>query len=312
MRTPSVIKRILAVPVIARLIAAYQRADGLRFMRWAAAIALFGYLSVFPLAVLAFIAFGITLENYPALRADVEAHLGDALPLLFDPQGAAAPVDIEQVASATRSAGYVSVIALVLTGLGWVSSTIEGVRRMQGAMRRGGNLVSVKLQDLALLIVIGSLVLVALVGSVVVQAAGNSALDWVGLDGEAGWLVQLTAAVVSGLLLWLVLTTVYALSWWRRPHRRWSTITSGALLASVCLVVLLQLSMLVVGRTLSNPVYGTLAVAAALLLFLYVASAVMLYFAAWVAVGEGSPQTQEEVAYAHRNNGGDITLPIMD
>jgi uncharacterized BrkB/YihY/UPF0761 family membrane protein len=69
--------------------------------------------------------------------------------------------------------------------------------------------------------------------------------------------------------------------------------------------------MLVVGRTLSNPVYGALAVAAALLIFLYLASAVMLYFAAWVAVVEGAPATQEELAY-HARHGADIALPTTE
>ena len=69
--------------------------------------------------------------------------------------------------------------------------------------------------------------------------------------------------------------------------------------------------MLIVGRTLTNPVYGTLALAAALVLFLYFASAIMLYFAAWVAISEGAPPTEEEVAFVSRKkSGGDIHLPL--
>lgn len=83
----------------------------------------------------------------------------------------------------------------------------------------------------------------------------------------------------------------------------------GALYATVVIVVMTQLSFLIVGRTLNNPVYGALAVAAALLFFLYVAAAVLLYFASWVAVCEGAPATREEVAYLDRLRGGDITLP---
>ena len=84
----------------------------------------------------------------------------------------------------------------------------------------------------------------------------------------------------------------------------------GALYTTVVMVVLTQLSFLVVGRTLSNPVYGALSVAAALLVFLYIASAVLLYFASWVAICEGAPATQEEVAYLERLNGGHDVLPI--
>ena len=105
-------------------------------MRWAAAIALFGYLAIFPLLVLAFVAFGIVLDHYPGVRADVEDFLKEAVPLLFDPAGGEAPVDIQDVARTTSAAGVVSVIGLLLAGLGWVDASVEGVRRMQGAMHR--------------------------------------------------------------------------------------------------------------------------------------------------------------------------------
>ncbi len=99
------------------------------------------------------------------------------------------------------------------------------------------------------------------------------------------------------------LATLYAFAWWGRPGRRWSVVLRGSLTASVVLALMLQLSFLLVGRTLGNPVYGTLAVAAALLLFLYFASAVVLYFACWVAVVEGADPTQEEIAFQNRKDG---------
>ena len=297
-------------PVVGGLITAYFRADGLRFTRWAAAIALFGYLSLFPLLVLAFIAFGVLLENYPELRADVESYLQDTVPLLFDSSDGEPAVDIQEVARATQAAGVISVLALVLAGLGWVDSSVEGVRRMLGAMRRGSNLVVAKAQDLAFLIGVGSLLVVALVGAVAAQSFSDSLLEWAGFSAEQAWLVNLFAWTISAVLIWVVHIALYSTSWWRRPHRRWRTVLVGALAASAVSVALAQLSFLIVGRTLTNPVYGTLAVAAALLLFLYIASAVMLYFAAWVAVADHAPQTQEELAYAERAGEGDVRLPL--
>ena len=104
-------------------------------------------------------------------------------------------------------------------------------------------------------------------------------------------MVRLSAILILGLLVWIVVLALYALAWWSRPHRRWRTAMLGALYTTVLMILLTQLSFLVVGRTLSNPVYGALAVAAALLVFLYMASAVLLYFASWVAVCEGAPAT---------------------
>jgi len=265
---------------VARHLQALDRANGLRFTRWAAGIALFGYLALFPLAVLAFIAFGVVLTNFPDVRAEVEDFLKDALPLLFDPKGEEEPVDIQKVATVTKNAGIVSVIGLLIAGLGWVDSTMEGVRRMQGAMRRPRSWLFLRIQDTGALLLMGTVLLVALIGAVILETFGTSALSYLGL------------------------------AWWNRPHRRWRTAMLGALYTTALLVLLTQLSFLVVGKTLSNPVYGALAVAAALLVFLYTASAVVLYFASWVAVCEGAPATQEEVAYLDRLKGGDVELPV--
>jgi membrane protein len=303
--------RVVALPVIHDLVRAYARADGLRFMRWAAAIAVFAYLSIFPLLVLGFIAFGVVLQHFPSVQVQVEDFLKDSLPLLFDPQGGPEAVDIQAVAHATKTAGFVSVGALVLTGLGWISASIEGVRRMQGAMHRSRNALVSKAEDVVTFLVLGTVLLVALLTAVLVQVAANSLLEWVDLSSERARLVALVAPVASGAIVWVVLATLYTGAWWSRPHRQFRAPAVAAAASSIVLVVLAQASLLIVGRTLTNPVYGTLAIAAALLVFLYIASAVMLYFAAWVAVVEGAPATQEETAYAARK-GADIALPVAD
>jgi membrane protein len=296
------------MPVLGTLLRTYARANGLRFTRWAAAIALFAYLSIFPLLVLAFIAFGFVLRHFPDVRSEVETFLENNMPLLFDSQGGQEAVDIQAVASATATAGIVSVAALVLTGLGWIGATIEGVRRMQGAMHRSRNAVISKAQDVVTLVAVGTILLVALVGSALLQVASSSALERLGVSPQKAHLFGLLAPLAAGAMVWIVVATLYAAAWWSRPHRQLRAPAIGAMWASIGLVALTQMSLLVVGRTLSNPVYGTLAVAAALLLFLYVGATVVLYFAAWVAVVEGAPPTQEEVAYASRTE-DDIVLP---
>jgi membrane protein len=294
---------------IDRHLRAIDRANGLRFTRWAAGIALFGYLALFPLLVLAFVVFGIALASVPELRVEVETFLKDGFPLIFAPEGGRPPVDIEKVAEATVSAGVISVVGLLVAGLGWVDSSMEGVRRMQGAMRRPRGWLLLRLQDTASLLVVGSILLIALVGSVALEAFGTSALRWAGIEDSSSWWVQLSAALILGVLVWLVVVAFYGFAWWNRRHRKWRVVLLGALYTTTVIVVLTQVSFVVVGRTLGNPVYGALAVAAALLLFLYIAAAALLYFASWVAVCEGAPPTREEVAYLDRLRGGDITLP---
>ena len=255
--------------------------------------------------MLAFIAFGAALSNLPEVRSEVESFLKDAIPLLFDPETSQRPVDIEQVANATLNAGIIAVVGLLITGLGWVGSTIEGVRRMQGAMRRPRNWLLLRLQDTAALLVMGTILLVALVGAVIVEAFGTSALEWAGVDEGSSWVVTAERCAHPGRC-WSGWSLPRSMGWrgGTGPHVVGGPVLLGSLYATLVFVVLTQLSFLVVGRTLTNPVYGALAVAAALLVFLYMAAAVLLYFACWVAVCEGAPQTLEEVAYLDRLRGG--------
>ena len=250
-------QRVLAWPPVAHHWAAYQRANGLRFMRSAAAIALFGYLSLFPLVVLAFVVLGVALSRYPELRADVNGALQDALPLLFSDNADQNPVDVQSVAEATVTAGFVSVVALLLAGLGWINAAIEGTRRMLGALPRPRNFLMLKLEDLGALLVVGSLILIALVASVGVRSAGLWFLDVLGIELSSSWFLQLSADLVAAVLIALVITAFYWFSW-NRPNRRWRSVLTAAMLSVICLGLLSRFAYLVVGRTLTNPVYGAL------------------------------------------------------
>jgi membrane protein len=297
-------------PLFARHLAAFRRANALRFTRWAAGTALFGYLSLFPLAVLATVAFSTLLSSFPEARAAAEQALTDALSVngLLSSE---ATVDIDEVASATASAGVVGVVGLLVAGLGWVDATLEGVRRMLGAMRRPRSGLLLRLEDAVWLLALGSVLLVALMAAVGVRSAGTWVLEQVGWELGTSWVVRTSGDVLALLLVWLVIGAIYAFAW-SRPRRSWRGVITGSLLAVLGMGVLTRLAFLLVGRTLTNPVYGTLAVAAALLLLLYFASVIIMYCACWVAVVEGAPEPSEERAYYERMNAGDVALPLAE
>ena len=300
MRRPAWVVTVAAWPPVAHHVAAVRRANGLRFTRWAAAMALFGYLSLFPIATLAFVVFSVVLARTPQLREDVQQVVAEALPGLLGSSGEVT-IDLSETATATVSAGIVGVIALLYSGLGWVSATLEGVRRMLGALHRPRNLVLLKLEDAAWLVLVGGVLLVALVGSISLQTAGSELFSALGWDVDGGGSRELFSDIVVVLLTGLSVFAVYAFAW-TRPGRRWGVVATAALTTSLVLELMVLGAYLLVGRTLSNPVYGTLAVAAGLLLFLYFASAVVLYGACWVAVREGRPVPDEERAYYERSS----------
>jgi membrane protein len=294
-------------PITERHLDAIRRANALRFTRWAAGTALFGYLALFPLAVLAAVALSVLLASVPEAQQAAEEALADALSVngLLNPQET---VDIDALASATKGAGVVGVVGLLIAGLGWVDATLEGVRRMLGAMRRPRPWLLLRLEDAAWLVVVGSALLVALMVTVGVRSLGEWVLPQLGWELTGGWVVRLSGDGLALLLLWLVIISLYAFAW-ARPRRSWGAVIRGSLLALIGMAALAELAFVVVGRTLSNPVYGALAVAAALLLLLYFASAIIMYCACWVAVREGAPEVLEQHAYYERTRDGGVELP---
>jgi membrane protein len=295
-------------PITERHFDALQRANALRFTRWAAGMALFGYLALFPLAVLAAVALSVLLASVPEAQQAAEEALADALSVngLLNPSQT---VDIESLANSTKGAGLVGAVGLLIAGLGWVDATLEGVRRMLGALRRPRPWIQLRLEDAAWLIAVGSVLLVALMVTVGVRSLGEWVLGELGWELHGSWVVRLSGDGLALLLVWLVLISIYGFCW-ARPRRMWRAVMRGSLLAVVGIAVLAELAFLVVGRTLSNPVYGALAVAAALLLLLYFASTIVMYCACWVAVREGAPEALEQQAYFGRMKAGGVELPI--
>lgn len=294
-------------PIVARHLAAFRRANGMRFTRWAAGMALFGYLALFPLAVLASWAFATALRRLPEVQASAEQSLTQALTV----DGLLAPtdsVDLSSLAESAGSAGVIALFGLLFAGTGWIDSTIEGIRRMLGALRRPRPYPVLLLEDLLWLVSLGSLLILALGLTVWVGSFGQ----WVADQAEVSWLegsaAGLIANLTSGVLLFLVIVVLFGFAW-NRVARSWRAVLPGALLAVVGIAVLSQVAFLLVGRTLNNPVYGALAIAAAMLLLLYFGSMVVLYAACWVAVREGAPEPVEESAYYARVKGGSVKLP---
>jgi membrane protein len=200
-------------------------------------------------------------------------------------------------------------VGLLIAGLGWVDATLEGVRRMLGALRRPRSWILLRLEDAGWLIAVGGVLLVALMVTVGVRSLGEWVLGQLGWQLQGSWVVQLSGDGLALLLVWVVMISIYGFAW-VRPRRMWRAVIRGSLLAVLGIAVLTQLAFLVVGRTLSNPVYGALAVAAALLLLLYFASTIVMYCACWVAVREGAPEPVEQHAYFGRTKGGGVDLPV--
>lgn len=258
---------------------AYQRFDEARGNRLAASVTYFGFLSFFPLLALGFAALGYVVEVYPDARAQVTDLIEEAFPGLIgtgDNQ-----INVQDIADARAGVGVLALLGLLYAGLGWVDALREALRMMwqQGPPVR--NFVVRKVFDAAVLGTLGVGLLLSVVVSSLSTSATRAALDLVGWEDSTAAAVLLKVLAVT--LALVADTVIFLILFARLPGVRtpWRRVFTGALLAAVGFEVLKVVGTFLIGRTTTNPLYGTFAVIVGLLIWMNLVSRFLLFAAAW-------------------------------
>ncbi|WP_420161418.1 YihY/virulence factor BrkB family protein [Nocardiopsis sp. CNT-189] len=265
-------------PWFDHLVRAYERYADRQGNQLAASVTYFAFLSFFPLIALAFAVVGYAVEVDPNARSYLETAIDEQLP------GLSRQLPIEQIAQARTGAGAIGLIGLAYTGLGAVGALREALHTIWlKSVSDGPNFLVAKAIDLAVTAVLGAALLASVALTGVAQAATGWLLGWVGLDGSftaaaATRLLGLAIAIGADLLIFLVLFS--RLSGTRRP---WRLLWRGALLAAVGFEVLKAVGALLIGGTLTNPVYASFAVLVGLLVWLNIVLRMVVFAAAWTA-----------------------------
>jgi membrane protein len=237
----------------------------------AGAIAYFGFLSLFPLLLVAMSVIGFALEGNPQLAEDVTAEVAEAVPGLETLIGR----NLQAFQNARTATGIIGLAGLVWTGTGVAGACRNALLRIFREERLTSG-ITLKLWLLGVTIGIGLLALVATGLSAV--AAGWSAG---GLAGVALRILGIVIAFGLDLLLFLV---GYRALLRRRPS--WGNLLPGALFGAVGWTLLKVLgtwyATYVVDR--SETVYGTFAATVGVLVLLYLAGRVFVYGAELNAV----------------------------
>jgi membrane protein len=275
---------------VARAAGRYQALFGDRI---AAGLTYYSFLSFFPLVAVAFSVVGYLVAIDPDIHSQVQNALVQNFPPGLFGTGSN-KIDVDTLASAKTWAGVLGVVALLYTGLGWLSAVRAGLRVMWGMPPSTRNVALRKLDDLGLLLLIG----VSLLASLTIAGFGSAftvqLLDLLGLSHSlTGNLVTKAVAVVLGFLVDLPLFTLMftGLSGWR-PRKR---VLRGVFVASVGFEVLKLVGSLLLSRTTSRPVYATFAVVVGLLVWMYFVNRVLLFAAAWTVTGPGDDGPTEPV-----------------
>jgi membrane protein len=260
---------------------AYDRNSEVQGSQLAAAITYFGFLSFFPLLALGFSILGYVVTVYP----DAESQVRDALNQAFPSVIGSGPgqVDVNAIANAKAGAGIVGLLGLLYAGLGWVDALREAMHRVFGLPRVTASFVKKKAADVFVLVVLGLAVLASLAVSGVATEAISWLLDALGLGtsiaakGLAGALTVATALFINMVIFAVLLSR---LSGTRLPFRR---VQRGALLGAVGFEVLKLVGTYLVGRTTSNPLYASFALAVGLLVWINLVSKLLMFVACFVA-----------------------------
>ena len=264
-----------------------------------AGIAFFGVFSLFPLLVLGFAAAGLVVGGNQRLQDTIVSFATQALPgIIGDDDAVGSAGDDGSLVSAqellaqatdTNVLGFsaaLGVAVLLFTGLGWIGALREGIRGMFAMPVMALDPVRAKLFDLAVLLSLGTLIVASALVSVITQTFTEELLRLVGLEGSpVGNLVTGTLAFLVGVVLDTVLFTVLyrVLARSKAPYR---TVVGGAALAAVGVVLLQVLIGVVLGNVGGGFSFLTAFVPIlTLFVWLNLTARVMLFGAAWVAVG---------------------------
>ncbi|MFI6596383.1 YihY/virulence factor BrkB family protein [Nonomuraea sp. NPDC050536] len=270
---------------IDHLIRTFRRYQGRYGDRLAGAITYFAFLSFFPLVALAYGLFVKVAAASPGLTKAFDQAMNEQLP------GIAGQLQLDQISQYATTISVVGLIGLLYAGLGAVDALRGALREMSMSLSQPLNFFLGKARDLVSLVLMG----LTMLASVVVSGFANQATTWLtgflGLDGGdllsrgAVWSTGVLAGVVADWTLFLIV-----LGWVARPTQPFGVIARGALLGAVGFGLLKLLAGLILGHTLTNPIYGTFAVMVGLLLWINFSARLVLYVAAWTATaGMGPP-----------------------
>jgi membrane protein len=240
----------------------------------AASITYYGFLSLFPLLLLALAFIGFFLAHNPATQAEWANRLSKSLPGLAPLVGRS----IESAVRRRRTAGIVGIVGLLWSGLGAIQAAgfaLSKIFRRPDIGKEG--FFKVKARAIASTALLG-LIAIASAGFVA-GAAGIRA------GGFAGYLWRTLAFIFGFVLDFFLFAAAYRLltkGWGPKFSQLWR----GALLGAAGWTLLKLFGAWYAVRTASHAtaVYGTFASVVGVLLILYLASQLFLYGAELNAV----------------------------
>lgn len=255
-----------------RALRAWNRYNTLRGNRLAGAVTFYGFVSLFPLLVIA-AAVGSAVAGSDGIET-IQQIVDENLPGLG--------IEVEKFYGRAGTIGIIGAGTLLVTGLGWVDATRAAVRSMWGVDDQPGNVVTRKALDVASLAGLGVLLAASWGVSVLVGALAEDVLGWTGLNGTFStavlWVIGTALSIgVSGLLF------AYLLAGLPRIAMAARGLVAASLLGAVAFEILKQFLVGFVTGPASSSGYAAFAAPLALLAWIYLVTRLLMFLAALTA-----------------------------
>lgn len=256
----------------------------------AGAVTYFAFLSFFPILALAFFVVGKVAKVYPRAKDDLVGAIDNVFPDLVGKGG----VPLSTIEEAAGAIALVGIVGVLYAGLGWITAMRAAlVAVFELPSDEQLNFVLGKLRDLAVLLAIGSLLVVSVAVTGFVAGFADLLLGWLGLDTQLDWLVKLLAfalGFVANVVLFFALFRLLG-----RPHAPARSLWSGAVLGAIAFEALKRLSFLLLASTQNQPAVQAFGIALILVVWINYFSRVVLYAAAWAHTTPAAREVQERL-----------------
>lgn len=257
----------------------------------AGAITYFGFLSFFPLLVLAFAVIGYVAKAYPNAEDSLVTAIQQVFPGIVTVDGSNNTISMDQVKDAKAVAGITGFVGVLYSGLGWVS----GLRQaLQGAFQilpsKKHNFLVGKGVDLVALGILGVVLILSVGISGVVKGLAGDMIDVLGLSGSPigsplVWGVGILLGLAASTLLFFVMYRLLG-----DPDLDAKPLWQGALLGAIGFEALKLLVVNVLGAV-GGSSFAPLAIAITLVVWINYFSRLVMYGASWAMTSQHSAST---------------------
>lgn len=269
----------------------------------AGAVTYFGYLSFFPILVIAFsvVAYAAVVlpEAHDALVSAVESVFPG---LIGDDKNDA--IQVSQFAQSAAAVGFVALLGLVYSGLGWISAARSGLQGVfQVPAKRRRNFLLAKVVDLLTLVAIGMTLILSVGLSSAVTNVTEDLLKLLQFDQIPGpamfallRIVGVALGVAASTLLFLTMFVLLPST--ALPRR---SLLKGAFVGAIGFEVLKLLAGLLIGLAANNPATAVLGTSLVLLVWINYFSQIIMVGAAWAFTSPEARVIREREAERHRS-----------